>query len=256
MKHYHLITCTYCGGEDLVKNGHSENGMQRWRCKTCKKSFQLAYRYKAWKPGVKDQIVELTMNSSGVRDISRILQIDKNTVIAELKKNSKREPLSNGSRMCGTKQLESLDVILMYAAEMDEFWSFVKTKSNQRWTWYAMDKKSGIIIAWHNGKRTDKDCKILLNLMSDIPINRYYTDDWGAYERLLPSGKHIVGKDETWKIERKNLNFRTHLKRLNRKTICYSKNEAIHDNVIGLYIHRFYYKNGVYGNIPINRFNP
>jgi transposase len=96
MKHYHLITCTFCGSEDLVKNGHSENGMQRWRCKTCKKSFQLAYRYKAWEPGVKDQIVELTMNSSGVRDISRILQIDKNTVIAELKKNSKREPLSNG----------------------------------------------------------------------------------------------------------------------------------------------------------------
>ncbi|MDR1582354.1 MAG: IS1 family transposase, partial [Prevotellaceae bacterium] len=39
----------------------------------------------------------------------------------------------------------------------------------------------------------------------------------------------------TWKIERKNLNFRTHLKRLNRKTVCFSKNEQIHDNVIGMY---------------------
>jgi IS1 transposase len=46
---------------------------------------------------------------------------------------------------------------------------------------------------------------------------------------------HVIGKDNTWKIERKNLNFRTHIKRLNRKTICCSKNEKIHDNVIGKY---------------------
>ena len=58
----------------------------------------------------------------------------------------------------------------------------------------------------------------------------------------------IIGKDNTWKIERKNLNFRTHIKRLNRKTICFSKNEQIHDNVIGLYIERYYYKNGTFSS--------
>jgi insertion element IS1 protein InsB len=158
--------------------------------------------------------------------------------------------------MIEAKKLERLDVVINYTAEMDEFWSFVETKTNQRWTWYAMDKNSGIIIAWHNGKRTDDDFKVLLSRMADIPINRYYTDDWGAYSRLLPSDKHVVGKDETWKIERKNLNFRTHLKRLNRKTICYSKDEAIHDNVIGMYIERYYYKTGKYGNSLINGFNP
>jgi insertion element IS1 protein InsB len=44
------------------------------------------------------------------------------------------------------------------------------------------------------------------------------------------------------------LNFRTHLKRLNRKTICFSKNEQIHDNIIVMYIEKFYYKTGIYGN--------
>ncbi|MGX9727383.1 MAG: IS1 family transposase [Candidatus Electronema sp. VV] len=38
--------------------------------------------------------------------------------------------------------------------------------------------------------------------------------------------------------ERRNLNFRTHIKRLNRRTICFSKNEKIYDNVIGMYIDR------------------
>ncbi len=158
--------------------------------------------------------------------------------------------------MIEAKQLEKLDVVIHYTAEMDEFWSFVETKTNQRWTWYAMDKKSGIIIAWHNGKRTDNDFKVLLSRMDNIPINNYYTDDWGSYSRLLPCDKHIVGKDETWKIERKNLNFRTHIKRLNRKTICYSRDEVIHDNVIGMYIERYYYKTGKYGNSIINGFNP
>ena len=54
--------------------------------------------------------------------------------------------------------------------------------------------------------------------------------------------------DTQGRIERKNLNFRTHIKRLNRKTICFSKNEQIHDNVIGMYIQTFYYKTGTYGN--------
>ena len=158
--------------------------------------------------------------------------------------------------MIEAKKLERLDVIINYTAEMDEFWSFVETKSNQRWTWYAMDKNSGIIIAWHNGKRTDNDFKTLLSHMANIPIDNYYTDDWGSYSKFLPPNKHFVGKDETWKIERKNLNFRTHLKRLNRKTICYSKNTEIHDNVIGMYIERHYYKTGTYGKSLINGFNP
>jgi insertion element IS1 protein InsB len=158
--------------------------------------------------------------------------------------------------MIEAKQLGKLDVVINYTAEMDEFWSFVETKSNQRWTWYAMDKNSGIIIAWHNGKRTDDDFKVLLDRMSDIPINNYYTDNWGAYSKYLPACKHIIGKDETWKIERKNLNFRTHIKRLNRKTICYSKDETVHDNVVGMYIERYYYKTGKYGTGLINGCNP
>jgi len=86
MKHYHIIVCPFCNCDDLVKNGHSENNTQRWLCNGCQKSFQLEYTYNAYNPGIKEQIVELTLNSSGVRDISRTLKINKNTVISELKK--------------------------------------------------------------------------------------------------------------------------------------------------------------------------
>jgi transposase-like protein len=66
MQHIQTISCPYGSSIDLVKNGHSENGSQRWRCNTCPKSFQLDYRYNARKQGVKEQIVELALNSSGV----------------------------------------------------------------------------------------------------------------------------------------------------------------------------------------------
>jgi insertion element IS1 protein InsB len=105
-----------------------------------------------------------------------------------------------------------------------------------------------VILVWHNGKRQDRDFLELWNLLKPYPVCTYHTDDWGAYLKYIPSDKHCIGKDRTWKIERKNLNFRTHLKRLNRKTVCFSKNEQIHDNVIGMYIERFYYKTETYGN--------
>jgi insertion element IS1 protein InsB len=144
--------------------------------------------------------------------------------------------------------LEELEVEIRLEGEMDEFWSFVQNKSNQRWTWYAIERKSGCIMAWHNGKRRDKDFLVLWRLLQSFPISVYHTDNWGAYSKYIPASMHRIGKDNTWKIERKNLNFRTHIKRLSRKTICFSKSEQIHDNVIGMYIENFYYKTGIYGN--------
>lgn len=142
--------------------------------------------------------------------------------------------------------LQGFDVEIRTDAEGDEFWSYVGDKSNQRWTWYAIERNSGVILAWHNGRRTDESCARLMEKLSVFPIKYYYTDDWGSYSRNIPSEQHIIGKSGTWKIERKNLNFRTHIKRLNRRTICFSKNEDIHDNVIGMYINRYYFETGQY----------
>ena len=87
-----------------------------------------------------------------------------------------------------------------------------------------------------------------MGIIKPFNIERYYTDDQGSYSKYISLHQHQIEKNETWKIERKNLNFRAHIKRLNRKTICFSKNETIHDNVIGLYIETFYYKTGKYEN--------
>ncbi len=123
-------------------------------------------------------------------------------------------------------------------AEVDEFWSFVGSKKQQRWTWYAIDQDTGQIIAFVLGPRTDDTFKKLLRLLkrAGIRVKQWFCDEWGAYRRCLPARKLFIGKENTWQIERKNLDFRTRIKRLQRRTLCFSKKVAMHDTIIGLFI--------------------
>jgi len=123
-------------------------------------------------------------------------------------------------------------------AEVDEQGSFVGKKSNQRWLWHAVDHATNTVIAYVFGKRKDTVFQKLKSLLSPFNIGRYYTDDWGAYDRHLNAEEHEIGKRNTQKIERKNLNFRIWIKRLTRRTICFSKLEKMHDIVIGLLINK------------------
>ncbi|MDE9553136.1 IS1 family transposase [Xenorhabdus bovienii] len=80
----------------------------------------------------------------------------------------------------------------------------------------------------------------LLELLSPFNVRFYCTDDFLPRNILLKE-KHIVGKHYTQHIERTNLTLRIRLKRLNRKTMGYSKPEEMHDKVIGTSIEREYY---------------
>jgi len=70
-------------------------------------------------------------------------------------------------------------------AEMDEQWSFVGNKSNQRWIWYAVEHSTNTIRAYVFGRRKDSVFKELKTLLDPFGIKQYYTDDWGTYKRYL-----------------------------------------------------------------------
>ena len=124
-------------------------------------------------------------------------------------------------------------------AEVDEMWSFVGKKKEPRWLWHAIDHRTGKVLAYVFGRRVDEVFVKLKTLLEPFGITRYYTDSWGAYERNLAPEVHSPGKRNTQQIERKHLTLRTRLKRLVRKTICFSKSIAMHDIVIGLFINRY-----------------
>ncbi|MDR1561975.1 MAG: transposase, partial [Dysgonamonadaceae bacterium] len=45
MIHTTDIKCPHCGSTNLVKQGKTGNGTQKWQCNSCKKHFRLEYRY-------------------------------------------------------------------------------------------------------------------------------------------------------------------------------------------------------------------
>jgi insertion element IS1 protein InsB len=124
-------------------------------------------------------------------------------------------------------------------AEVDEMWSYVKRKSEPRWLWHAIDHRSGKVLAYVFGRRQDEVFLKLKALLEPFGITRYYTDYWGAYTRHIDLAAHHPGKRNTQKIERKHLTLRTRIKRLTRKTICFSKSIHMHDIVIGLFVNRY-----------------
>jgi transposase-like protein len=83
------VRCPHCQSEEVVKYGTTENGKERFRCQPptgCGRTFIRAYVYQGRVPLVKQRIVDMTLNGSGVRDIARVLQISPTTVIGALKK--------------------------------------------------------------------------------------------------------------------------------------------------------------------------
>ncbi len=112
----------------------------------------------------------------------------------------------------------------------------MRSKGNPRWLFYAYDRIRKRVLAHVFDPRNALTLQRLLALLGRFNIAFYMTDAWPVYQTLLAATSHVISKKYTQRIERHNLNLRTHLKRLICKTICFSKSEEMHDKVIGWYL--------------------
>jgi transposase-like protein len=97
-----VVRCPHCQSEAVVKYGKASNGKERFRCQQnpqCGRTFLRSYAYPGCLPTVKQQIVEMTLNGSGIRDIARVLRVGPNTVLKELKKSGR--PLTGQHKRSG-----------------------------------------------------------------------------------------------------------------------------------------------------------
>ena len=87
----HVLHCPHCHGTDIVRHGKTPQGKQRYRCRetSCPGgTFLLDYSYPGPSPHIKEQIVDMALNASGIRDTARVLHVSPTTVIKELKKRN------------------------------------------------------------------------------------------------------------------------------------------------------------------------
>jgi insertion element IS1 protein InsB len=153
------VRCPHCQSDHVVKRGKTKTGQQRYLCKndSCPpRSFRLAYRYKGRLPEIKQQIIEMSLNGSGIRDTARVLNVSPTTVINELKK--KESSLKHRhERLLTSLRGEDVTVQLLRVeeAKLDEMWRFVGKKAHPRWLWHAVDHPSGQVLAYVFGTHQD-----------------------------------------------------------------------------------------------------
>lgn len=112
--------------------------------------------------------------------------------------------------------------------EADEIWTYVGSKENDIWIWLALERRTGLVVGCHVGKRDDAGASAPWGSLSeDCKKNGiFFTDGLSSYGKAFPAGRHRVavkGSGKTSHIERLNLTFRQRLSALVRKTLSFSR---------------------------------
>ncbi|WP_317168601.1 IS1 family transposase [Chryseobacterium sp. C-204] len=100
---------------------------------------------------------------------------------------------------------------------------------------YGLEKDSKNIICFNLGKRTNETLNEVIKTLLHSNPEKIYTDKLRNYQYLIPREIHHTKRFGTNFIERKNLSIRTHLKRFNRKTICFSKSIPALISILKIY---------------------
>ncbi|MEQ9263102.1 MAG: IS1 family transposase [Owenweeksia sp.] len=196
-----------------IKNGTQPNGKQRYLCKDCKKSFQIKYQNKAYEHRINQEISSYLKEGVGIRSISRILEISASTVLKRIKQIS--------------SQIKRPAIPLNKEYEMDELCTYIGNKNRRMWIAYAIRKDTREVVDFRVGRRNNRTLGKVIDTLTLSSATKIYTDKLNIYQNLIAKAIHKVKNRGINYIERKNLTLRTHLKRLNRKTICYSKSIAM-----------------------------
>jgi len=199
--------CRYCHGE-TIKFGKT-GGSQRYRCKACSKTQLKHYANQACELNVDPEIAAHVKEGCGIRSIARLLHISATTVISRIQKIA--------------ESIKKPAIMTKRTYEVDELKTYIKSKANEYWVIYAIDKNSRAVVDLKVGKRNKKNIKRVTDTLLLAECKHIYTDRLDIYGFVIPKTLHRTRRYGTNHIERKNLSLRTHLKRLNRKTICFSK---------------------------------
>jgi len=109
--------------------------------------------------------------------------------------------------------------------EVDELWTFIKQKNNSTWITYAIERETKHVIDFIVGSKSRESIRPLVNKILLLQPSKIYTDRLNIYPALIPKEIHKRFQYCTKRIERMNLTLRTHIKRLSRRTICFSKSK-------------------------------
>jgi len=227
-------TCRHCDGDQLYRNGLTSNGKQRYQCKDCGRSSREDPQPQGYTEEERERILRAYQERSSLRGLTRTFGVSRNTVSSWLKKKDELQP--------------ELSTTLLPAPgsatlELDELWSFVRSRNNKQWIWIALCRDTRQIVAYYVGDRSEASCRRLWErIPSEYRQAHIYSDFWAAYQAVLPADQHTAcGKEsgQTSHVERWNNTLRQRLARFVRKTLSFSKCEKMHEICLRLFLYRY-----------------
>jgi len=150
--------------------------------------------------------------------------------------------------------------------ELDELWSFVARRTDKRWVWLALCRRTRQVVAYCTGRPGRRhrqpgladllaavgahpgrlqDGPALHGLLARLPEGA--APDWHAYQKVLPPEQHRAsgkGEGQTNHVERFNVErfnnvLRQRSARFVRKTLSFSKIDAMHEDCLRLFLHEY-----------------
>jgi insertion element IS1 protein InsB len=215
------MKCQYCSN-NCQKAGKQKSGAQKLYCKACRKYQQEIYRNKAYEKTISPMLSQLVCESVSVRGIARVLNISVNTVLCRIKKIAKG--IAKPVIVMNQKELE-----------VDELRTYIGRKDNEYWLAYALNKVTGEVVDFVVGKRSKRTLRVLINTLLLSGVAKIRTDNLCIYRSLIPEKIRVHGAYCINHIERKNLSIRTHIKRLSRRTICFSRSLVMLESCLKIY---------------------
>lgn len=120
--------------------------------------------------------------------------------------------------------------------EVDELCTYIGNKRKRIWVVSAMEKQSREIVVFNIGRRTNQTLVKVTECLHLSCARKIFTDKLQNYKTLIEKKIHKVVPYGTNHLERLHLTWRTHLKRFNRKTICYSKSIYVLTAILKIYL--------------------
>src|ERR1700733_3458536 len=156
------MTCEACN-VDCQRFGKHRNGLRRFRCSICRKTYTEAHERALGTMYVTADkaalTVQLLIEGNSIRRTERIPGLDRNTIMRVLVLAGER-----CQRLMDTR-MQNLTIKHM---QIDEIWTYVGKKARHvregdspelgdQWVFVAIDADTKLVPAFHAGKRTRED---------------------------------------------------------------------------------------------------
>ncbi|MEZ4989818.1 MAG: IS1 family transposase [Saprospiraceae bacterium] len=231
--------CPSCQSIKIVKNGKTYYGKQNHKCKDCKRQFVLNNKHHITQE--QREMIQKALNERiSLLGICRVFDVSLPWLLDFAASVWKAAPVNIGLDELWLKKLRPKKAQLI-VLQLDEAWSFVGNKKQKRWIWVAFDPVNRLVVAFHIGNRGEESAKALWR---KIPAGYkrkclFATDSWDPYKAVIPTKKHVEGKEFTYIVEGFWTGMRARVSRLVRKSVAFSKVDRNHFLAIRYYFYQF-----------------